>query len=288
MYKTVYSIIGICIVILLGSCEKDANVKLPAVESKLVINSFISPQDTLIRVVVSLSQPLYNNANSGNYFSVANATVQISDGINTQLLAYNQTESYYYVKSSQLPIIVGKTYYLTVTTPDGKNVNASTTIPTSNSSLSFSSHVINNPNQTDTYLMETHWNDQAGIEDYYRIVYYQKQFTTYTYDTSSITYVDTTYYYDLNFSDNISDKNNNGSTMNQNFQFTQDPNSSGNLGEIYLLHATKEYYLFHKILKNANDTQDDPFAEPVQMYTNINGGYGVFAGFNQYKLPVSL
>jgi hypothetical protein len=271
VYKKIKFILIAFVFISLNACEKDANVKLPEVESKLVINSFISPQDTVLIVKVTLSQPLYNNSNSGDYNNVSNAVVQINDGSTTKALIYNSTENYYSISASQFPIVVGGTYHLTITTPDGKNVNASTTIPTSNTSLTFSSQNINDPNQPGSDEINCLWNDPSGSEDFYRISFYDKYFIPGDIDTS----------YSIMFSENVSDKDNDGNIFNKNFQV------SASLGELYLIHATKEYYLYHTTLIAAASS-GNPFAEPVQMYSNINGGYGIFAGFNQYKLQVFL
>ncbi len=276
MYKITYSIFISCLCIFMNGCTKDADVKLPAVESKLVINSFISPQDTIVKAVVTISQPLYNNSNSGNYSIISNAAVQISDGVNTKTLTYNSTENYYSVHTSEFPITAGGSYHLTVTTPDGKNVNASTTIPSANSTLTFTSHLVNDPNQSDGYSIEAKWNDSPGTEDYYRIAYYGKEY----YGNSDTSY--------SVFSDYFSDKDADGKVFDKSIKIYQSISAPGNSGELYLIHATKEYYLFHTKLAASGNSSDNPFAEPVQMFTNINGGFGVFAGFNQYKLPVFL
>jgi hypothetical protein len=265
MNKTHYILLLICSVFLLNSCEKDADVKLPSVESKLVINAFISPQDTMIKVTVSLSQPLFNNSNSTQYSSIDNATVQVSNGSSTQTLTYNSTDYYYFLNATQLPIIAGNTYYLTVTTPDGKNVNASTTIPSIDTTLSFSTHQSTNPNSGTQVYINASWNDIPGSEDYYQLAFYTS--------AMQIQDLDTSYIYYLAGSDNFSDKNVDGQTMNNSLEvYLYDVTSKG---ELELIHASKEYYLYHS-----------KFAEPVIMYTNINGGYGVFAGFNQYKKTV--
>ena len=277
MCKIIYIISIAALLCFFSSCVKDADVKLPAVESKLVINSFISPQDTIIRVAVTLSQPLYNNSNAGQFFNVSNASVLINDGVNSKTLIYNSIENYYSIGISQLPIVVGTTYYLTVSTPDGKNITATTSIPNANSTLTFSSHYVNDPNQQDsTYSITTFWNDSPGTEDYYRVSYYEKQFYPGAIDTS----------YSILFSGNYSDKDKDGTTLSDIFEVYK-AYSIGNMGELYLIHATKEYYLYHTKLADAANSLG-PFTEPVQMYSNINGGYGIFAGFNQYKLPVSL
>ena len=56
---------------------------------------------------------------------------------------------------------------------------------------------------------------------------------------------------------------------------------------IYLCHTNKEFCQYDKIFTDGTiDNQGSPFTEPLQIYSNINGGLGVFAGYNQYKLRV--
>ncbi|MCE9540669.1 MAG: DUF4249 domain-containing protein [Bacteroidetes bacterium] len=258
-----------------SACEKDADVELPAVESKLVISSFISPEDTIVKVGVTISQPLYNNSNSNQYSAVSYATVQITNGTTVQTLAYNADENYYFVSTAIFPITVGTTYNLTVSTPDGKNANASTSIPAQNSTLTYTAEAVNNQSNGDTYAFRTEWNDTPGTEDYYRLVYYDRS----VYD------IDTTYW--QAFSNNFSDKDKDGTTMKEQFEIYAYSGTGFSNGELHLIHASKEYYLYHKKLTEAAFS-GGPFSEPVQMYSNINGGYGAFAGYNSYKLYVSL
>ncbi len=43
---------------------------------------------------------------------------------------------------------------------------------------------------------------------------------------------------------------------------------------------TKEYYKYHSSLARQLIVRQDPFAEPVTIYNNIEGGYGNFSGFS--------
>ena len=258
-----------------SACEKDADVELPVVESKLVISSFISPDDTIVKVGVTISQPLYNNSNSNQYSAVSYATVQITNGTTVQTMAYNADENYYFVSAAIFPITVGTTYNLTVSTPDGKNANASTSIPAQNATLIYTAEAVNNQSDGDTYAFRTEWNDTPGAEDYYRLVYYDR--FVYNFDTI----------YQEAFSNNFSDKDKDGTTMKEQFEIYAYSGAGFSNGELHLIHASKEYYLYHKKLTEAAFS-GGPFSEPVQMYSNINGGYGVFAGYNPYKIYVSL
>ena len=45
--------------------------------------------------------------------------------------------------------------------------------------------------------------------------------------------------------------------------------------------VTEEYYKYHSTLARQLIVRQDPFAEPVSIYNNIEGGYGNFSGFTR-------
>jgi len=45
---------------------------------------------------------------------------------------------------------------------------------------------------------------------------------------------------------------------------------------ISLLSVSKDYYIFHKSLDNYKNNKDNFFAEPINVYENIEGGIGIF------------
>nr|WKN35848.1 DUF4249 domain-containing protein [Tunicatimonas sp. TK19036] len=49
---------------------------------------------------------------------------------------------------------------------------------------------------------------------------------------------------------------------------------------IVLRNLNRDYYLYRKSYELQNETEDNPFAEPVPVFNNIEGGYGIFAGFS--------
>ncbi len=59
--------------------------------------------------------------------------------------------------------------------------------------------------------------------------------------------------------------------------------------EIYLRNTSEAYYLYKRSTELQAWTEDDPFAQPVQVYNNISNGYGIFAGYNNemvYKVEL--
>ena len=47
---------------------------------------------------------------------------------------------------------------------------------------------------------------------------------------------------------------------------------------IYLHNISKSYYYYRTSLELYQNTSGNPFAQPVQVYSNIENGFGIFAG----------
>jgi hypothetical protein len=59
-------------------------------------------------------------------------------------------------------------------------------------------------------------------------------------------------------------------------QFSKIQPQVGDTIEVRLFPITKDRYLYNKSLSLHNNLQDNPFAEPVLLYTNLQKGYGYF------------
>lgn len=57
---------------------------------------------------------------------------------------------------------------------------------------------------------------------------------------------------------------------------------------VSLLHTDENYYRYHDAIARQDATIDNPFAEPVLIPTNINGGLGCFAGYNRSTVMIRL
>ena len=52
-----------------------------------------------------------------------------------------------------------------------------------------------------------------------------------------------------------------------------------NIGlRFYLHNISQDYYYYRRSLELYNQASDNPFAQPVQVYSNIENGFGIFAG----------
>ena len=49
---------------------------------------------------------------------------------------------------------------------------------------------------------------------------------------------------------------------------------------LQVLYISEAYYQYLKTARLHDDTQDNPFAEPLNVYGNVENGYGIFAGYS--------
>ncbi|TND08478.1 MAG: hypothetical protein FD123_2274 [Bacteroidetes bacterium] len=266
------------------SCEQAADIDLPETEPKLVVTCFISPQDTLIIARINRSKPVFQASTVNPSFSVDNATVILAGNSTSVQLTYDADFEWYYVSPSQFQVLPGATYTITVTTPEGESVNASTTIPVSvpqNYTVTVTSEILdsNSFGLNEHYMSDNAWTDLAGQTDFYRLIWVSVR-------TNAFLPGDTLY--STLGGELISDKNNDGGQirlLSDGYQF-QNTTDTTIAMDFHLVHATPEYYLYHQSVQNYGG--DNPFAEPTLIYTNVTDGLGVFAGYNSVKRRVLL
>ncbi len=129
------------------------DIKLPY-EERLVIQSFISPQDTLLEVKLSKTSPSTGTFTQGNYNNTGwgkpfnGAVIEILDGQKKGVFQFqtitvpgatvgdpatgNQvplTRSGYFLKTKDFSIVAGRTYTLTAKVPNLPDVSATCTVP---------------------------------------------------------------------------------------------------------------------------------------------------------------
>ncbi len=274
----IYIVITALLPFLMG-CEKDVkNIKLPQSESKLVVTSFITPEDTLLRVAVVKSVPAIGKSPlaSDNSRGVA---VRMSDGLNSVSLLYNEEQRVYVADAGSLPIIPGNTYFLEVTDSEGRRVEASCTVPV-NELVSPEITIDSAESRYNAGYMEhfmiMRWSDTPGEINYYRVF---AEIST----NRGIT--GTTYHQPVYFESSINniqlytDNRLDGAkfssprgTLFMNYNHSPQNPTTPTL-YAYLLNTDEHYYRYHQSLNNSNNVDGNPFAEPVLIYSNMEGGF---------------
>jgi hypothetical protein len=273
------------IIILIGmlsvffvSCEKEAKeIHIPDQEAKLAVSCFISPGDTAVDVYVYLSQPVFavQDPNAG---VVQNASVVFSNGSVSIPVPYNSSFGTYHVSFAS-PIDYNTTYYLAVSDAQGRQVSAKTTTPTAGfPAFEASQDEKENANNNTTYEVTCKITDIAGEENYYRIRCAKVSYDSLLMDT-------TIYGEGMNvFVDDHTGDGNTAVAKISIFSYTVSESATYRARRVMVIKCNKDYYNFHSSISDANNSNGNPFAEPVIIYSNVEGGFGCFGAFtSRYK-----
>jgi hypothetical protein len=271
-------------IIIFTSCEKEVdNRSYPKYNQKVVISGFLSPENKVNKIIISENLSLY-----GNMFlpqSMGKMTATISDGTNE--LTFDSTQYMQGLKSSDFPIIAGKTYTFEVKTDKGISAEASCTVPLKgnfNLEIDTTMSYIYNPDYgKSTYINSIiYFNDTQGIDNYY--MFYCQQ-VNYISKWSAQPYI-----FDISGSEKsyFTDKGKDGVRSGIALQVVgigTDTDSS--FLKVYLLNTDKAFYEYKKSLDNYK-SGEDPFTEPSPVFSNITGGLGIFASFTSDSLVFRL
>jgi hypothetical protein len=257
-----------------------ADINIP---EKLVVGCFINPQDDTLYATVTLSKPLYKrNSNQYDFETVTNASVQISDGSTSATFTYNSDLGRYLLPRVSFNIQAGRSYQLEVSTPDGKRVKASTTVPELQN-FNFTLQLTNATTNAEEsqYLMDARWQGVPGPERHYRFIYGIRTISNwddYEYWPNADEWNPSQYFSDL-------------TQENRNYRFREtvyggwrSPFDSTQISLTAVLQEldVHSYRYFTSLAAQLNTTGG--FSEPVVVYSNIENGLGCFGSHFQYKI----
>ncbi len=254
------------------SCSKEANVKLPDSKSLPVLYSYISPTDTMIRLKLLYSLPIYDTHQMDMLAAVSDADVKITSAQGTAQLLFNPTSEYYELNASLYPIIPGQGYKITVVTIKGDVATAETEVPAAIVPINTIAVEAISGDYEISDRIKISFIDEPGIANQYRFgVLYSSVNNSQTDTITTDTYINELY----------SDVNNDGGNVSLAGLYYQgyysDTASSAAFYDIFLFNCSPSYFNFHKsISKYAGE---DPFSEPALIYTNVEGGFGCFGAY---------
>ena len=265
------------------SCIKDVdNLNLPSSQPKLVVQSFISPGDSII-VTIYASKPInYNvigsNFNYHGYDTVKTATVTLTDitNGNSTTIPFDNDNKKYIVAPADFSIENNNEYELSITANTFKSITARTTVPNGIATATISKIDTTDADEwgDSTIRISGYINDPAPEENYYHILSYGLR--EYTWEEFHDIYLS-------NYSNFfITDNNHNGETINfrdELYQFETGDENTIYSSSILIYDVDEHYYKFHKSLETIYDIMDNPFTESSHLYSNIEGGLGVFGSF---------
>ncbi|GAB2521229.1 DUF4249 domain-containing protein [Spirosoma aerophilum] len=275
----------ILLALLLAGCLKttdqiDSDRLTPDRESKLYVICFISPQDTVLAARVALSNPTISTVPDPSLL-VKTANVMISDGQNRISLPYDNSLAYYRVKpSKEFSIKAGQTYQLTVQLGEDRRVTAQATVPQAmaiqqvqmDSTISVSA-----AGQSIRYQTTITWNTPGGV-NYYRgygeisqTVFDQRGAMLDTYVSQPSFFVDR---------ENSPGPSLRSLTGTHTLVVPVGARVQTTRTRVGLFTTDLNYYRYHETLREQINTPLNSFAESTILFSNIDGGFGVFAAYN--------
>lgn len=277
-------ILIIIVAAMITSCEREVkNIILPEFRQKLVIHSYISPSDTLSFVRVSSNRRIYGELNTGE--NTGNLSATISNGTTTVNLT-RVTDGFLF-RPGNMKIEEGKSYTLKVISDKGLSAEASCTVPLkrdfmieADTSRSFYAE----PYNGGYYRIQAiiHLTDFPGESNYFR------------FSCKELLYDPGYYYYPEKFQllgqkqEFFDDSGKDGRKFLVDIITASEPYKSDSAFLVFYIQNTdKAYYTFHKSLENYSGGSD-PFSEVSPLYSNINGGLGVFSAYTVDSLVVRL
>lgn len=272
----------ILIVFLLSfySCTEKIDVKLPNADKKIVIEGNIengrNPQ-----VIITRTIPLFSSvtSTSPSDFYVLDATVTVSDGTTTETLslAIDSASSLGVVYTGSTIIgIPGRTYFLTVA-HEGKSYTSITTIPAPVALDSV--WWMPQPPKDTLGFANARISEPAGLGNNYRWFAKRPRDRRYlapygaTWDDKYVDGVSFDFAYSKGY--DPTDSENTYENDHSRGYYTK-------FDTIYIKFCSinKDAKDFYTTFETALGNNGNPFASPVTILTNINGGaLGVWAGF---------
>ncbi len=277
-----YFIIVITIIIFSTACHKPLEIDYPEQEPALVVNCLFSP-DTIFLVKITKTQ----KTNDSTSNQITDATCELWE--NNQLLEKLENNNTNIYQSTVLPEI-GKTYTIKVEHKDYKAISATSYVP--------ELPQIENLNITNWYVaVDFYWEmqlsechltiiDEKKTTDYYKLKFHTGSDCSFFRSNDIVLTSEELFEYDPSFL-YFSDKKINGQKYNLNFLIPHGIGDSGSDLDVITIakSLSEEHYLYtKKMLKYSYESRVGELSEaiePIEMYSNVENGYGIFAGYSQ-------
>jgi hypothetical protein len=279
-------LIIIVFIVLLSACQLIVDVKVPYDHPQLTLNAIINPDSAFSAQVTLNRSVLDRNA----FLPVTDAEVNVYKD-DSPIATLHYIGNGVYRSDTLLKPVAGGKYSIVADKGNTPGVSAKCSIPatTTVTNAQLSDTVINNINQEIKITLT--FKDDPSVANYYeffvaskgehvdyftldRIIEYESLSNLEPYDPSSMGQIDIS-------SDSylVKDIRFNGKEVTLHFKINP-ALIAGNMS-IVVRSLSEEYYKYHTTKLLQQSTSGDPFAQPVNVFNNIENGFGIFAGYSQ-------
>lgn len=280
----------------LASCEKIIDISIPEKERKIVVNGLMSP-DKPVRIHLSRSLSVLEN---DSLIAIRGADASLFNGTDLIGKLLEESAGYYYLPSFKP--VVGQTYRLTATYDGLKPIEAIATLPPVVPIVSVDTATLTGEWGQQELRLAVKFLDPAGVHNVYGfgidVTYKEFDYGTMSYTGKKLSRP--TYLYSNNdgflkdestdfegklyFEDLLFD----GQMKTVEFGITDYSffESDTVWLDVKMEQVDLPYYLYVLSYESYQQAHGNPFSEPVQVYTNVQGGYGIFAGSSTSNIPI--
>lgn len=284
--NSILLILGALLVI---SCELIVDVDVPETLPTLAINSFFAP-DSSWQAIVHVNRNILDHE---PFKEVPDARVVIyHEGTPLEILTYNHDDSSFQSSSGNVPA-VGQHYEIRVEAPGYPSVRAASYVP---EPVNITGVEVTIPDAgSEDILYTLRFQERPHEVNYYEIRVEEEWLDYVQTPTGEITRrsVHIAYLFsdDPVFNDNeaasdgksllFKDVLLDGKEASIRFRSDNITMADKIIYRIYLSTVSKDFYLHQSTAKLQDFYKGDPFAQPVNVYTNVESGFGVFSGYSQ-------
>lgn len=260
------------------ACEREVEIDAPPYASKIVVNGLLNNESeirvSVSRSVVALSddRPTY----------LENAVAELwEDGVSIGTGTYDAFNKYYSWPQNPKP---GSSYRLRVTHPDYPEIDETMTMPnpgTLGGVVYFDSVGIDTSGNA-LAAMEITINDPAGEKNFYKVFfsyYFQGSvFLPFEFLTNDAILQSPSTIKEDDGSYLFSDELFNGQNRTIRVEFSRDITTGSPRFMVLSQVLSQDMYKYQVSLTRFEESKDNPFVEPVFVYSNIRKGLGILAG----------
>ncbi len=276
------------------SCEKEVDIPIEYSESKLVVNSVFCT-DSLWNVEISASKYIYDTMQIP---LLDNAIVTIADSDKNSIELFNQGNGIY-TSLTEKPEL-NKAYTVNVLHSVYDNVSSTSKLPNNINinDISWDEQVLfegqeyrkvkitfQDPPENNYYsirVFERNWMIEGwNNEGYLDSILVEQPYYIISQNASVSNNENKNYVTSIYFSDDLFDGNEyTFDFLLDNYMFENSWGSGSERLPIYISFSTlsKDLYWYQTSLQKYQYSNGDFFSQPVQVYTNVENGLGIFAG----------
>jgi len=291
-YPIKWSLVGglVSMILVSTACEKIIPIDIPDTQRKIVVNGLISPGTP---VAVNLTKSL-TVLEDDAFVYVENADVKLYENGNLAGTLMPDTAGFYSLPDfSPVP---GNTYKLTVDDPGLSSVEAETKVPDVVEIASVDTTRTYNEWGMEVFKIKVVFDDPAGQDNIYgysvTLTYKEFDYISMQYTGKWITQPAWIFEGDDSFVQDevhqyggksyLKDQLFNGQTKTldlriSGFSYFQ---SDTVRVDVNLEQISPEFYTYVVSNEAYQRANRNPFSEPVQVYTNIKGGFGIFSSYS--------